>query len=414
MIGLNMRRRVHNVFMSEIASDRSPANTILRLVAAGTVTSRAQAARLTGMARSTIGLHVDQMLRDDVLAENDEPQGVRGRPAKELSVGRGAGYVVDVIFDRTETSVAISDASAAVVDSKTIDILLSQDPEAVLEQVFATADTLLAEHGLEVDDVRQVIASVPAPIDFQKGVTAHRSIMAGWEGIQIAKILGDHFGAPALMDNDANLMALGAATTLHEDELPLVHLQLSTGIGAGLITADSKIHRGADGSAGDIGHLRIDRQSEVACQCGKRGCIGAYASLHAVMAQLGIEEGTGVDPRAARKTLTQLVRRSDPATLAALRDAAVHLGYLTAILVDMFNPRTIVLGGPMVELSDDVLSTVRGVVYQEALSVATRRLVISPSRLGNKAALVGAARMGADELLDASLRGGRPASRADA
>jgi predicted NBD/HSP70 family sugar kinase len=322
--------------------------------------------------------------------------------------------VVDVIFDRTETSVAISDASAAVVDSKTIDILLSQDPDAVLEQVFATADTLLAEHGLKVDDVRQVIASVPAPIDFQKGVTAHRSIMAGWEGIQIAKILGDRFGAPALMDNDANLMALGAATTLHEDELPLVHLQLSNGIGAGLITADSKIHRGADGSAGDIGHLRIDRQSEVACQCGKRGCIGAYASLHAVMTQLGIEQGTGVDPRAARKTLTQLVRRSDPATLGALRDAAMHLGYLTAVLVDMFNPRTIVLGGPMVELSDDVLSTVRGVVYQEALSVATRRLVISPSRLGNKAALVGAARMGADELLDASLRGGRPASRGDA
>jgi predicted NBD/HSP70 family sugar kinase len=92
----------------------------------------------------------------------------------------------------------------------------------------------------------------------------------------------------------------------------------------------------------------------------------------------------------------------------------MHLGYLTAVLVDMFNPRTIVLGGPMVELSDDVLSTVRGVVYQEALSVATRRLVISPSRLGNKAALVGAARMGADELLDASLRGGRPASRGDA
>ena len=179
--------------------------------------------------------------------------------------------------------VAFSDASASVLDSRIIDILLNPDPQAVLDGVLRTADSHLAEQGLNVDDVRQVIASVPAPIDFQKGVTAHRSIMAGWEGIQIAKILGEHFGSPALMDNDANLMALGAATTLHEDELPLVHLQLSVGIGAGLITSDAKIHRGADGSAGDIGHLRIDRQSEVPCQCGKRGCIGAYASLHAVM-----------------------------------------------------------------------------------------------------------------------------------
>jgi predicted NBD/HSP70 family sugar kinase len=400
--------------MSELSADRSPANTILRLVAAGTVTSRAQAARVTGMARSTIGLHVDQMLRDEVLAENEEPQGARGRPAKELAVGRGAGYVVDVIFDRTETQVAISDAGASVLDSRIINILLNPDPQALLEEVFSTADALLAEHDLNVDDVRQVIASVPAPIDFQKGVTAHRSIMAGWEGIQIAKILGDHFGAPALMDNDANLMALGAATTLHEDELPLVHLQLSMGIGAGLITTDARIHRGADGSAGDIGHLRIDRQSEVACQCGKRGCIGAYASLHAVMSQLGIEQGAGVDPRAGRKTMTQLVRRSDPEALAALRDAAVHLGHLTAIMVDMFNPRTIVLGGPMVELTDDVLSTIRGVVYQEAMSVATRRLVISPSRLGNGAALVGAARLGADELLNAAPRGAHAGSRAEA
>lgn len=388
--------------MSELSPDRSPANTILRLVAAGVVTSRAQAARVTGMARSTIGLHVDQMLRDEVLAENEEPQGARGRPAKELAVGRGAGYVVDVIFDRTNTFVAVSDASASIVDSRTIEILLNPDPNAVLERVFDAADDLLAGQGLEIADVRQVIASVPAPVDFYKGVTAHRSIMAGWEGIQIASILSEHFGCPALMDNDANLMALGAATTLHEDELPLLHLQLSTGIGAGLITSDAKIHRGADGSAGDIGHLRIDSQSEARCQCGKIGCIGAYASLHAVMEQLGIEQGTDTDPRAGRKALTQLVRRADPTALTALRDAAMQLGHLTAILVDMFNPRTIVLGGAMVELSDDVLSTIRGVVYQEAMSIATRRLVISPSRLGNKAALVGAARLGADELLGAA------------
>jgi predicted NBD/HSP70 family sugar kinase len=385
--------------MSEIAPDRSPANTILRLVAAGKVTSRAQAARVTGMARSTIGLHVDQMLRDEVLTEMEEAQGARGRPAKELTVGRGAGYVVDVIFDRTNTCVAISDASAAIVQSRIIDILLNPDPKAVVEKVLGTADDLLSDHGLVHSDIRQVIASVPAPVDFHEGVTAHRSIMAGWEGIQIARILGEHFGAPALMDNDANLMALGAATTLHGDELPLLHLQLSTGIGAGLITADAKIHRGADGSAGDIGHLRIDGRADARCRCGKVGCIGAYASLHAVMSQLGIEQGTDVDPRAGQKALSQMVRKADPAALGALRDAAAHLGQLTAILVDMFNPRTIVLGGAMVELSDDVLSIIRGVVYQEAMSIATRRLVISPSRLGNKAALVGAARLGADELL---------------
>jgi predicted NBD/HSP70 family sugar kinase len=257
--------------MSEIATDRSPANTILRLVAAGGATSRAQAARVTGMARSTIGLHVDQMLRDEILTETEESQGARGRPAKELTVGRGAGYVVDVIFDRTNTCVAISDASAAIVQSRIIDILLNPDPKAVMERVLGTADDLLSDHGLLQSDIRQVIASVPAPVDFHEGVTAHRSIMAGWEGIQIARILGEHFGAPALMDNDANLMALGAATTLHSDELPLLHLQLSTGIGAGLITADAKIHRGADGSAGDIGHLRIDSRADARCQCGKVG-----------------------------------------------------------------------------------------------------------------------------------------------
>ena len=110
--------------------------------------------------------------------------------------------------------------------------------------------------------------------------------------------------------------------------------------------------------------------------------------------------------------MSQLVRRSDPAALAALRDAAVHLGHLTAIMVDMFNPRTIVLGGPMVELTDDVLSTVRGVVYQEVRG--NRQLVISPSRLGSRAALVGAARLGADELLEASPRTAHAVHRADA
>lgn len=352
-------------------SSEPVSRTIMRLIAGGQASSRANIARQTGLARSTVGLHVDRMISEGLITEASERGGLRGRPSLGLKLGRGAGYSIVLDLERTMTRMAIADAAASIVAGSQLSAALDDSPDTVLEQVFAEADALLARSGLEHNDIHQVVAGIPAPVDFANGVTGHSHIMSGWEGFPRRAALSSHFNAAALLDNNANLMALGAAATLHPDQLPLLYLHCSLGIGAGMVTADGLIHRGADGSAGDVGHLKVGGRPGVLCLCGKTGCVGATASLRAVLKELGLEVGGGAEGSEVGQ-IRSLVKAGDRRAGAVLRDAASRLGELTAALVDMFNPRTVVVGGELVGLGDDVLASLRGVVYQEAMPIATR------------------------------------------
>lgn len=371
---------------------------IMRLVAGGLASSRANIARQTGLARSTVGLHVERMISEGLITEASEHDGLRGRPSLGLKLGRGAGYSIVLDFERTKTRLAIADAAASILDSSEVDAALVDSPDAVLEQVLTEADALIARSRLERSDIHQVVASIPAPVDFINGVTGHSHIMSGWEGFPLRARLSSHFDAAALLDNNANLMALGAAAALHPDQLPLLYVHCSLGIGAGMVTADGLIHRGADGSAGDVGHLKVGGRPGVQCLCGKTGCVGAAASLLAVLKELGLDHGGGAEDSEVGK-IRSLAKAGDLRAGSVLRDAASRIGELTAALVDMFNPRTVVVGGELVGLGDDVLASLRGVVYQEAMPIATRNLIITVATADRDLALKGGAMAGAQALL---------------
>ncbi|WAH97298.1 ROK family protein [Arthrobacter sp. MMS18-M83] len=338
------------------------------------------------------------MIEKGLLSEETAYDGQRGRPSLGLRLGRSAGFTIALDFERSFTHLALSDATAALLDTAEIRVSLSSPPTDVLDLVLGCAKDLLERSGLTNEDVHQVVASIPAPVDFVNGVTAHRYIMPGWEGFELRRALSAYFDAPALVDNNANMMALGASTQGGSEQLPLLHLHLSMGIGAGLITADGKIHRGADGSAGDIGHLKAGGNRDLVCICGKTGCVGAVASLRAVFAQLRLQDRDSDEVNDEHR-LRGLIKSGDPAATAAVRDAVTRLGELTAELVDMFNPRTIILGGEMVRLTDEVLAGIRSVVYRDALPIATRNLSISMEPMGKQLALLGAVKVGSLALL---------------
>lgn len=124
------------------------------------------------------------------------------------------------------------------------------------------------------------------------------------------------------------------------------------------------------------GISKVGGRPGVQCLCGKTGCVGAAASLRAVLKELGLDLGGGAEDSEVRQ-IRSLVKAGDLRAGSVLRDAASRSGELTATLVDMFNPRTVVVGGELVGLGDDVLASLRGVVYQEAMPIATRNLIIT-------------------------------------
>ncbi|WP_332880781.1 ROK family transcriptional regulator [Streptomyces sp. NBC_00564] len=361
---------------------------VLGLVVSGEATSRAEISRRSGLARSTVGQQVDHLVARGILQELESRESVRGRPPRVLTISPQAGTIAVADIDTLSSQVAIADLTRRVIAHETVDIRIDAGPRAVLDAVTERLSSLLAKHDRAPDRVRETVVGLPGPVDFQHGCAVRPTGMPGWDGYPVAEHLRTAFRCPVVVDNDVNLMALGEAGQAAADT-PLLCIKIASGIGAGIVTANGDVYRGADGAAGDIGHIRAVGGGDVLCACGNIGCVGALASHRAILRSLGIPETTGEDPLHGAHELAQRVANSDPPALHALRQAATEIGEVVAMLVHMFNPRTLVLGGPLSELRDDLLSGVRAVVYQRALPLATRKLTITTTQLGAAAGIHG-------------------------
>ncbi|MBP8534422.1 ROK family transcriptional regulator [Streptomyces sp. MK37H] len=361
---------------------------VLGLVISGEATNRAEIARRSGLARSTVAQQVEYLVGHGILREVESRRSVRGRPPRVLTISPQAGTVVAVDIDTAASQVAIADLTRRLIAQDTVDIPIGAGPPAVLDAVSERLREMLEKHDRDPDRVREVVVGLPGPVDFEQGCAVQPTGMPGWDGYPVAEYLRERFHAPVVVDNDVNLMALGEAVQ-GRTEAPLLCIKISSGIGAGLITAGGDVYRGADGAAGDIGHTRALGGNNVLCVCGNVGCVGAVASHRAVLRGLGIPESSEDDLLYGTRVLAQRVADSDPAALHAVRQAATEIGEVVAVLVHMFNPRSIILAGPLSELRDDLVSAVRAVVYQRALPLATRKLTITATQLKGTSGLHG-------------------------
>lgn len=261
---------------------------------------------------------------------------------------------------------------------------------------------LLGQAKIPADRPRVLVVGLPGPVDVARGMAVRPPIMPGWDGFPVAERLGGLLGCPVLVDNDVNLMALGEARTVPPEQLPVLFVTVGAGIGAGFVLADGTLHRGADGAAGDIGHIRVPGAEEVVCRCGKAGCVEAVASTAALargLAPTGEPPLDLAEDGAAMRDFVARLRDGLPEALHAVRAAGATLGEVIALCIHMLNPRHVVVGGEVVEASDDLLAAVRAVVYRHALPLATRELSITRSELGGDAAVVGAMVLGIEQLL---------------
>ena len=370
-------------------------STLARLVASGTAVSKADLVQAAGLARTTVSNGVDALLGRGVLRiVGTRPTPGRGRPADRLALSPRGGHVLVADLGAHGAHLAVVDLSQTMRAHEHVDIDVAEGPEAVLDAVESHLQGLRARlGGADPAPARAVVIGVPGPVDDQHGIPVRPPIMPGWHAYPVAARLRRTFGCPVLLENDVNLRALGEARALPPDQAPLLFVKVGTGIGGGLITSAGELHHGADGAAGDIGHVRVRGGQDVRCVCGNVGCIEALASASAIARQLG-DGVTVADVRA-------LVARGDPTVLRLVREAAELIGEAVATLVHFYNPARVTIGGSVAAASDDLLAGIRSVVYQRALPLATRNLVLANSVLGEFAGVAGAAVLGIERVLSA-------------
>ena len=202
-----------------------------------------------------------------------------------LAFNRDAGVVLAGDLGATHSRVAVTDLAGEVMAQDVHDIAVAEGPDVVLTWLEQTFDRLLLEIGRASEDVRGVGVGLPGPVEFAAGRPVSPPIMPGWNLYPVGERLGERFSAPALVDNDVNIMALGEYWSNWRDEEFLLFVKIGSGIGSGIVT-HGRVHRGADGAAGDIGHIHLPDHDDVICRCGNLGCLEAIAGGAALATQL--------------------------------------------------------------------------------------------------------------------------------
>jgi predicted NBD/HSP70 family sugar kinase len=338
------------------------------------------------MARSTIGWRVDALLEAALLTPAGDKVSTGGRPPALFAFNPSARVVLAADLGATHARMALTDLGSTVLLETGEELDIAKGPEDVLAWVVRTGKRLLAEAGRDRSELAGVGIGLPGPVEHSTGRAVNPPIMPGWDGFDVPAYVTEHLGGPVLVDNDVNIMALGEHATTYPDVEHLVLVKVATGIGAGIISG-GELHRGAQGAAGDLGHVRAPHGDEVPCRCGNTGCLEAIASGPAVAAKL---RGLGKDVPSGRE-LADLARSGDIEALRALRQAGRDIGEVLATLVSMLNPSVIVLGGMLA--MESLLAGVREVVYGRSLPLATGHLQIVASKTGEHAGVIGAATM---------------------
>jgi predicted NBD/HSP70 family sugar kinase len=370
------------------------AGAILQLIRSGEAVTRADLARQTGLARSTVAQRVDALLANRLVHEVTVAASTGGRPPTVLALNGAAGVVLAADLGATHSRLAVSDLTGEPLAEVAVDMEIADGPEAVLGSVLEHFVDLLAKSNHSAGDVRAIGVGLPGPVSFSTGQAVNPPIMPGWDGFSVPQWFGQHFDAPVLVDNDVNIMALGEHWSHWRDTENLLFVKVGTGIGCGIV-AGRQIHRGAQGAAGDIGHIRVSGHDDTVCRCGNTGCLEAVAGGRALARRL-TEAGAVA---ASSRDVVELVRAGDTRAVRMVREAGRSLGEVLAACVNFFNPAVIVIGGDVGEVHEQLLAGVREVTFQRSLPLATQHLLTVPAQLGDRAGVMGAAIMAIEHVL---------------
>jgi glucokinase-like ROK family protein len=392
---------------ASLPDDLETLRRVLDAVRLDGLRARSDIAAATGLSRPVVAQRVADLIDRGLLEESGTGPSTGGRPPRSLRLRRDAGHVLVADLGATSIDVAIATLGAELLVHRSEPADIGSGPAAILGRV----ETLFAElqDGLSAGagELSGIGIGVPGPVEFRTGRPISPPIMPGWDRYPIRERFAARFGAPVWVDNDVNVMSVGEwRAGIAKGLRDVVFVKIGTGIGAGLISNGSP-HRGAQGAAGDVGHIQVVDEG-VVCRCGNVGCLEALAGGAALARDAELAARSGRSPFLAEALARDGVLSAQSVAVAATHGDAVSVellqrsgrlvGHMLASVVNLFNPALIVIGGGVAQSGNLLLATVRETVYRRSLPLATTELQIVLSGLGDRAGVIGAAALVADQL----------------
>lgn len=375
---------------------------VLRSLRSAGPRSRARLADETGLSKGTTSTLIADLGELGLVREDErERTGTVGRPGTTIALDGSRIYGIGMEINVDYLALTAVDLRGRTAHNAVVALDITATPiSTVLDQIAELLDTairrLRARDGLVVG----IGIGAPGIVDLESGAVRFAPNL-GWRGVAVAREITTRLGAgtpPIRMENDSKLGAVAEFSMRENQDIEdLLYLSADVGVGAGIV-AGGHLMRGWSGFSGEVGHLPLGNSAAV-CPCGRTGCwelsvgLNAFLSLAADSDDVVHDRSIPLEDRL--RTLRRRADSGDTRTLDALASIAATLSTGLSVLIDVLNPRMIVLGGYFPPFSDFLLAPITAALEKRRMDLGSSAILV-----GSKLGLTSAARGGAQLVLE--------------
>jgi glucokinase len=321
------------------------ARELYLLLRANSPCSRADLVRLSGLSGPTVSRIIEYLEERELVVSLGFGESEGGRPPDQLSLNKG--YVAGLEVKDSKIRVALADLQGNRVAQWESHLPAQKTPRKIVETLVAGVESLLKQHSIAKQKLHAICTSSPGITDARTGNLIFAPFLKDWGDIPLRDLLQNAFEVPVVIDNEANLHALGEwAYGIARGEDHFVFLEVGEGLGAGIFI-NGMLYRGATGSAGEIGYMQVPgvpRGSFTARLPGNLERVAAGKGIEATWLEL-TRKSTARQPASAAEILI-FAEAGDALALQVIEIAAKALCAVIANISVLLDPALIVLGGP--------------------------------------------------------------------
>ena len=383
---------------------------ILKIVRTAETLSRADIAKTSGLSAPTVSRIIEDLLAEGLVREVGEGESQGGRPPTLLKFSDQRNFIIGLDLGTTNIYGVLSDFDAKIVAEVRTPTRIEEGFADVMTRTAGVIAELIAEPSVANKRIYGIGMAVAGLINRKRNIVEF-SPDFHWHNVDVVESLSRVHPYPIIIDNVTRVMALGEMWYgLGQKFKNLICVNVGYGIGAGIIINGKPLY-GPLGLAGEFGHITLEKDSSLQCECGNFGCLEALASgnaiakaaCHRLLAgdrSLLLELCEGDPKKVTAEIVADAAKKGDTLAWDIFDRAVEYLGIGIAGLVNLFSPEAVVIGGGVAQAGDILFEKVRKTINARSLNKISSEMLLKPATFGLKAAVMGAVSLVLSEVIN--------------
>jgi len=388
---------------------------VLNLIRDKKAISRADIAKITDLSAPTVTRIVDSLINTEhLVVEIGMGNSNGGRPPNLVEFDGENNYVIGIDLGATNIYGVLTNLNAEIISEIKIPTFVQSGFEKVIERTYKVIEDLISGSGINKNKIYGIGMAVAGLVNRQKYILVF-SPDFHWYDVNIVGELSKRTDIPIKFDNVTRVMALGELWYgIGKKFNNFICVNIGYGIGAGIII-DGHPFYGTNGMAGEFGHITLEKDSDIKCDCGNYGCLEALASGHSIAAIAQEKLNAGAQSillsicgenivSITTEMIAEAAKEGDRFANEIFKNAAEYIGIGLSALINLYNPQAIVIGGGVSQAGDILFNPIKETITKRAISRLSEDVLIMPASYGMKATVMGAVSLILNEVLNLNIK----------